>query len=109
MGFFVENYFKVYGLILKVVFIKRDKVKIIYINLGYDDFIKEGLCFDVVEDGILEGYNIEIKIGEIWIIEIMGLKIFLCKVNKGGEIIFIVLNEGKILKFIFRQVKLFDE
>ena len=63
MGLFVENHFKVYGSILKVVSIKRDKAKTIYINLGYDDPIKEGLRFDVVEDGILEEHNIETKIG----------------------------------------------
>ena len=60
--------------------------KTIYINLGYDDPIKEGLRFDVVEDGILEGHNIETKIGEIRITEIMGPKISLCKVNKGVKL-----------------------
>ena len=52
MGLFVENHFKVYGSIQKVVSTKRDKAKTIYINLGYDDPIKEGLRFDVVEDGL---------------------------------------------------------
>mgnify|MGYP001530611094 CR=1 FL=1 len=109
MGLFVENHFKVYGSILKVVSTKRDKAKTIYINLGYDDPIKEGLRFDVVEDGILEEHNIETKIGEIRITEIMGPKISLCKVNKGGETILTALNEGKTLKLISRQAKLFDE
>lgn len=72
-------------------------------------YIKEGLRFDVVEDGILEGHNIETKIGEIRITEIMGPKISLCKVNKGGETILTALNEGKTLKLISRQAKLFDE
>ena len=91
MGLFVENHFKVYGSILKVVSTKRDKAKTIYINLGYDDPIKET------------------KIGEIRITEIMGPKISLCKVNKGGETILTALNEGKTLKLISRQAKLFDE
>ena len=109
MGLFVENHFKVYGSILKVVSTKRNKAKTIYINLGYDDPIKEGLRFDVVEDGILEEHNIETKIGEIRITEIMGPKISLCKVNKGGETILTALNERKTLKLISRQAKLFDE
>ena len=50
------------------------KAKTIYINLGYDDPIKEGLRFDVVEDGILEGHNIETKIGEIRITEKVSFK-----------------------------------
>ena len=49
------------------------------------------------------------KIGEIRITEIMGPKISLCKVNKGGETILTALNEGKTLKLISRQAKLFDE
>ena len=57
----------------------------------------------------LEGHNIETKIGEIRITEIMGPKISLCKVNKGGETILTALNEGKTLKLISRQAKLFDE
>ena len=70
---------------------------------------RQGLRFDVVEDGILEEHNIETKIGEIRITEIMGPKISLCKVNKGGETILTALNEGKTLKLISRQAKLFDE
>ena len=79
MGLFVENHFKVYGSILKVVSTKREE------------------------------HNIETKIGEIRITEIMGPKISLCKVNKGGETILTALNEGKTLKLISRQAKLFDE
>ncbi|MEY8585860.1 hypothetical protein [Phocaeicola sartorii] len=109
MGLFVENYFKVYGSILKVVSTKREKAKTIYINLGYDDPIKAGLRFDVVENGMLEGHYTETKIGEVRIAEIMGPNISLCKVNKGGATILAALNEGKTLKLISRQAKLFDE
>ena len=109
MGLFVENYFKVYGSILKVVSTKREKAKTIYINLGYNDPVKAGLRFDVVESGTLEGHYTETKIGEVRIAEIMGPNISLCKVNKGGATILAALNEGKTLKLISRQAKLFDE
>lgn len=109
MGVFVENYFKVYGSILRMVSTKNNKAKTLYINLGYDDPIKDGLRFDVVEDGMVEGHYTETKIGEVRITEIMGPKISLCKVNKGGEEILTALNEGKTLKLISRQAKLFDE
>ena len=62
-----------------------------------------------MEDGILEEHNIETKIGEIRITEIMGPKISLCKVEARGETILTALNEGKTLKLISRQAKLFDE
>lgn len=109
MGVFVETHFKVYGAILKVVSTKKEKAKTIYINLGYDDPIKEGLRFDVVKDGMLEGNYVETKIGEVRISEVLGAKISLCKVNKGGEDILTALNAGKTLKLISRQAKLFDD
>lgn len=109
MGLFVENYFKVYGSILRIATAKRDKAKTVYINLGYDDPIKKGVRLEVVESGMLEGHSIEKKVGEVRITEIMGPKISLCKVNKGEKNIYNALNEGKTLKLISRQAKLFDE
>lgn len=109
MGLFVENYFKVYGSILRMVTSKKEKAKTVYINLGYDDPIKGGLRLDVLESGMIEGNYIERKIGEVRIAEIMGPKISLCKVNKGGEAIYSALQEGRTLKLISRQAKLFDD
>ncbi len=109
MGLFVENYFKVYGSILRIATAKRGRAKAVYINVGYDDPIKEGLRLDVVESGMLGNSSTEKKIGEVRISEIMGPKISLCKVNKGEENIYDALNEGKTLKLISRQAKLFDE
>ncbi|WP_455671460.1 hypothetical protein [Phocaeicola sp.] len=106
---FVENYFKVYGSILKIVTDNGKKAKTVYINLGYDDPIKEGLRFDVVEDGLIEGNYIENKIGEVRIEKVMGPKISLCKVNKGGDVILNALKNGTSLRLISRQAKLFDE
>lgn len=109
MGLFVENYFKVYGSIFRIATAKRGRAKTVYINLGYDDPIKEGLRLDVVESGMLGNHSIEKKIGEVRISEIMGPKISLCKVNKGEEKIYDALNEGRTLKLISRQARLFDE
>lgn len=106
---FVETYFKVYGSILRIATDKGSKAKTVYINLGYDDPIKDGQRFDVVEDDMLEGNYIEHKIGEVRISEILGPKISLCKVNKGGEEIYQALNSGNTLKLVSRQAKLFDE
>lgn len=106
---FVESYFKVYGAILRTAASNGRKAKAVYINLGYDDPIKEGLRFDVVEDGMIEGNYIEKKIGEVRIDQVMGPKISLCKVNKGGEDILNALNNGTSLRLVSRQAKLFDE
>ena len=58
---------------------------------------------------MLEGNYVETKIGEVRISEVLGAKISLCKVNKGGEDILTALNAGKTLKLISRQAKLFDD
>ena len=69
-----------------------------------------------ITDGELEGARYVVPAADsldtgvvICITEIMGPKISLCKVNKGGETILTALNEGKTLKLISRQAKLFDE
>ena len=107
---FIENYFKVYGSILKLAGDNGKKAKTVYINLGYDDPIKEGQRFDVMEDGMIDGNYMEDKVGEVRIDKIMGPKISLCKVNKGGEDILRIINEGKItLRLVSRKAKLFDD
>jgi hypothetical protein len=105
----VETYFKVYGAVLKAGTDNGKKVKTVYINLGFDDPIKEGIRFDVIEDGMIEGNLIEKKIGEIRIDKIMGPRISLCKVNKGGEEIRAALQQDITLRLVSRQAKLFDD
>lgn len=103
----VETYFKVYGSILKEGTGNSRRAKTVYINLGFNDPIKEGNRFDVIEEDVAEGEKK--KIGEIRIDEIMGPKISLCKVNKGGDKIKESLQRGATLRLISRQAKLFDE
>lgn len=109
MRTFVETYFKVYGSIMRIANDNGKKVKSVYINLGYDDPIKEGQRFNVMEDGMIDGNYLEDKVGEIRIDKIMGPKISLCKVNKGGERILKAMKDGITLRLISRQAKLFDE
>ncbi len=109
MNLFVEHYFKVYGSVFRAVSVKRNKVKSVYADLGYDDPIKAGLRLDVVETGTPEDRFIERKIGEVRIKEVLGPKISLCKVNKGKELIYSKLSEGKTLRLVSRQARLFDE
>lgn len=109
MGTLIETHFKVYGEILKLGSDNDKKAKTVYINMGYDDPIKEGGRFDVIENETIAGNVIENKIGEIRIDKMMGPKISLCKVNKGGDVILQKLNKGITLKLISRQAKLFDE
>lgn len=109
MNIYVENYFKVYGSILREVTVKRGKSKTVYVNLGYNAPIKEGVRLNVIESKVVAGKNMEQKIGEVRIDEIVGPQISLCKVNKGGEEIHRALDEGKTLRLVSRQAKLFDE
>lgn len=109
MGTFVEDHFKARGEILKLNTDNGKKAKTVYINLGYNDPIKEGGRFDVIENETIAGNPIEKKVGEVRIDKVMGAKISLCKVNKGGDVILQKLKEGVTLRVVSRQAKLFDD
>lgn len=109
MSIFVENYFKVYGSIIRMAATGKDRAKTVYVNLGYDDPIKEGVRMNVMEDGTLDGNFIERKIGEVRIKDILGPKVSLCKVNKGEKEVYEALQAGKTLRLVSREAKLFDE
>ena len=107
---FVEQNFKVHGSIVELVSDNGKRAKSVYINLGYDDPIKEGQRFDVMVRTSLSQEYMEHKIGEVRIQEIVGPKYSLCKVmSKGGEDILKALELGSQLHIISRQSKLFDE
>lgn len=107
---FIEQYFRVHGSIVELVSDNGNKAKSVYINLGYDDPIKEGQRFDVmVQTSLAENY-MEHKIGEVRIKEIVGPKYSLCKVmSKGAEHILKAMELGAKLHIVSRQAKLFDE
>lgn len=106
----IEHNFKVHGSIVELVSDNNKKAKSVYINLGYDDPIKEGQRFDVmVQTSFAENY-MEHKIGEVRIKEIVGPKYSLCKVmSKGGEHILKAFEMGAKLHIVSRQSRLFDE
>lgn len=107
---FIEQYFRVHGSIVELVSDNEKKAKSVYINLGYDDPIKEGQRFDVmVQTSMAENY-MEHKIGEVRIKEIVGPKYSLCKVmNKGAEDILKAIELGSKLHIVSSQSRLFDE
>lgn len=110
MGKLIDTYFKVYGSILNIGAENAKKVKTVYINLGFDDPIKEGIRFDVIEENNVSGETTEeCKIGEIRVDKMVGPRLSLCKVNKGGDKIKEALQKGLSLKLVSRQAKLFDE
>ncbi len=106
----IEQNFKVHGSIVELVADNGKKAKKVYINLGYDDPIKEGQRFDVmVQTSMAENY-LEHKIGEVRIQEIVGPKYSLCKVmSKGAEHVLKAMERGAKLHIVSRQSKLFDE
>ena len=106
IGKLINTYFKVYGTILNAGTENAKKVKTVYINLGFNDPIKEGLRFDVLEGNNASEEN---KIGEIRVSKMVGPRLSVCKVNKGGDKIKEALQKGVSLKLVSRQAKLFDE
>ena len=110
MRTFIEAHFKVYGSVVGIHHASRKRAKEVFINLGYDDPIREGLRFDVLLPQPLTEEISERKIGEIRIDNITGPSSSLCKViRKGSENILKAINEHKQLRIISRQARLFDE
>lgn len=110
MRSFIEQYFRVHGSIVELVTDNGKKAKSVYINLGYDDPIKEGQRFDVMVQTSLSENHMEHKIGEVRIKEIVGPKYSLCKVmNNGAEHILKAMELGAKLHIVSRQSRLFDE
>lgn len=107
---FIEQYFRVHGSIVELVSDNGKKAKSVYINLGYDDPIKEGQRFDIMVQTSLSENHMEHKIGEVRIKEIVGPKYSLCKVvNKGAEHVLKAIKMGAKLHIVSGQAKLFDE
>lgn len=106
----IEHNFKVHGSIVELVSDNGKKAKSVYINLGYDDPIKEGQRFDVMVQTTFTDNYMERRIGEVRIKEIVGPKYSLCKVmSKGGEHILKALEMGAKLHIVSSQSRLFDE
>ena len=110
MRTFIEAHFKVYGALVGLHNASKSRAKEVYINLGYDDPIREGLRFEVFLPQPITEERSERKIGEIRIDNITGPSSSLCKVmRKGSEEILKAINQHKQLRIISRQARLFDE
>lgn len=110
MRAFIEQYFKVHGAITELASDNGHKAKSVYINLGYNDPIKEGQRFDVIAETPINNSYIGKKIGEIRIEKIIGPKFSLCKViNKGSDEILKAMRKKTNLHIISRQARLFDD
>ena len=110
MRTFIEAHFKVYGSVIATYSQSSKRAKKVYINLGYDDPIREGLRFDVMANTYSADGQTQRKIGEIRIDKITGPGSSLCKViRKGSEEILQYLNKHEHLRIVSRQARLFDE
>lgn len=108
---FIEHYFRTHGSIVNMTLQKWGKAKKVYINLGYEDPIKEGQRFDVtIEKNLPNGETTPVKIGELRIKRIVGARYSLCKViPKGADVILQEWEKGTKMHIVSREARLFDE
>ena len=108
---FIEQYFRVHGAIVNMASHNARKAKKVYINLGYEDPIKEGQRFDVtIEKSLPDGGTVPEKIGEVRISEIVGARYSVCKVmSKGADNILEAWDKGIKLHLVSREGRLFDD
>ena len=108
---FIEQYFRIHGAIVNIASHNARKAKKVYINLGYEDPIKEGQRFDVtIEKTLPDGGTVPEKIGEVRISEMVGARYSVCKVmSKGADAILDAWNKGTKLHLVSREGRLFDD
>ncbi len=89
---FVEEAFKIEGIILEVSSEKKGKADEVYISLGSDNGLAEGAYFDVCVERQVAGRTSQKIIGELKVKAVEGCDISLCEVTKGGEEILAALK-----------------
>ncbi len=96
---FIEENFPITGQILEINDSKKDKAITVYINAGSDHGVIKGTKFEVLKEKKIGTRTAWEKIGELSAAEIQAEDLTLCKVTKGGDVIYTEINEnGKTLK-----------
>lgn len=95
---FVENQFPIVGQILEIPDVKKDKAVTVYINAGSENGVIKGTKFEVFKEKKVGTRIASVMIGELSASDVQGGDLTLCKVTKGGDVIFTEFNDGTTLK-----------
>ena len=102
---FIEQQFPVVCQILDINEAKKDKAVTVYINAGSDNGVAKGNKFIVFKDKQVGSRVASVPVGELSVEDIQAGDLTLCKVTKGGDVIFTEFNNGTTLKVKSRPKK----
>lgn len=105
---FVNEYFRLKGIIVQVEEVKKGKAKTAYIDLGTLKGAKKGVRFDIFKEEIIAGDTSLVEIGQLRIKEVVSPRRSLCKVTKGEEEIYKNSQEGKQMIVVSRPDELWE-
>lgn len=105
---FVNEYFRLKGIIVQVEEVKKGKAKTAYIDLGTLKGAKKGVRFDIFKEKIIAGDTSLVEIGQLRIKEVVSPRRSLCKVTKGEEEIYKNSQEGKQMIVVSRPDELWE-
>lgn len=94
---FYNHRFPLYASIIEGGSTKKDKQKEVYIDLGEENGVYDGMQFNVYQTKTVAGKEARTEIGRLKIEEVQGDDISLCKVTRGGDRIKAALDEGTTL------------
>lgn len=103
MGDFVDEYFKMEGMIVQIEEVKKDKARTVYIDLGKAKGVLESQKFLVYAEMDIAGEVSRKEIGQLNVKEVLSAGRSLCKVTKGGEEIYTKNKEGVKLIVVSRK------
>lgn len=87
----------VYGSVLSLAEVKKDKAQSVHINLGTSNEVQRGDTFTVYESVNISNTSGATPIGTLTVEEVQGATLSLCKVKKGNREILSALQAGKTL------------
>ena len=102
---FVDTQFPVVCQILEINEAKKDKAVSVYVNAGSDNGVTKGNKFEVFMEKKVGTRTASVEIGELTADDVQAVDLTLCKVSKGGDVIFKEFNNGATLKVKTRAKK----
>lgn len=99
ISYYNQN-FPIEANILEFQEVKKDKVKKLYLDVGYAIGVNEDTHFNVFMKEILAGRTTYKKIGKLKVEEVPGEDICLCKVQRGSEEIKVAIDKNQNLRIV---------
>ncbi len=87
MTAFINDHFKIHAQIVQIEEVKKDKARMVYINVGSNMGIKKEQLFSVKQLKMIGGSETYVEIGKLTVENVSGEGLTLCNVRGGGEII----------------------